>query len=106
MSTACPISAQPNNITERRIIRMVRAAKKRALLETEEMNLYDEENAEQEDEELDTTDEQTGNTNGRRPKKPHTWRPRMRMSYANSSPRLMMSWRNSWPCLSGRSTEK
>ncbi len=46
---------------------MVRAAKKRALLETEEMNLYDEENAEQEDEELDTTDEQTGHTNGASP---------------------------------------
>src|SRR6266702_8299190 len=67
MSTACPISAQPNNITERRTTRMVRAAKKRALLETEEMNLYDEENAEQEDEGLDATDEQEGHTNGSTP---------------------------------------
>ncbi len=46
---------------------MVRAAKKRALLETEEMNLYDEENAEQEDEGLDATDEQEGHTNGSTP---------------------------------------
>ncbi len=47
---------------------MVRAAKKRALLENEEMNLYDEENAEsEENEELDSTDEQTGHTNGATP---------------------------------------
>ncbi len=46
---------------------MVRAAKKRALLETEEMNLYDEENAEQEDEGLDATGEQEGHTNGSTP---------------------------------------
>jgi hypothetical protein len=48
----------------------MRAAKKRALLENEEPNLYDEE-AEQEEEaenkELDATDEEEGHTNGSGP---------------------------------------
>jgi len=46
---------------------MVRAAKKRALLENEEMNLYDEERESEEDEDLDVTDEQEGHTNGSTP---------------------------------------
>src|SRR2546421_12404337 len=66
MSTACPISAQAKQ-QERRNRRMVRAAKKRALLENEEPNLYDEENAESEDEELDPANEQEEHTNGAMP---------------------------------------
>ncbi len=45
---------------------MPRAAKKRALLENEEMNLYDEEN-EQEDEELTIGDDAEAHTNGATP---------------------------------------
>lgn len=47
---------------------MSRAARKRALLANEEPNLYDEEEAEQEeDEELDPANEQEGHTNGATP---------------------------------------
>lgn len=48
---------------------MVRAAKKRALLENEEPNLYDEERDEEQDEseELDLQDEQASHTNGDAP---------------------------------------